>query len=380
MTSKFRVEHLSDTQLVQRLRAHVAQHNVTTAELLAHLSEVDARRLFCDEACGSLFDYCVKRLGFSEPATSKRITAARLARRFPIILEMLAGGELHLSALMLLSKHLTEENHLELLGASSSKSKREIERDLAERFPAKDVPATIRKVPQRAGSKPTSPVEPATTPGDPLAEAVGAANTEPSSGRATKPVSSGQSFALSAPPKPAPRGVVTPLAPQRYKIQFTARQDLRDKLEQAQELLRHQIPDGDLAQIFDRALSLLVAEVKKKRFGVGRARRARKASKSKQGKARSRHIPAHVKRTVYERDGGRCTFVDATGRRCETRGGLELHHLHAFGKGGENHVDNLALACKGHNAHAARRDYGADAIARAQRRRSEHSAANTEPS
>src|SRR3989304_2258602 len=106
-----------------------------TADLVAHLAEVDARRLYLDEACSSMFTYCVERLRMSEPTAYKRIEAARAARRFPVIFERIAAGELHLAAVTLLAPRLTEDNHLELLAEAAHRSKREVERLLARRFP-----------------------------------------------------------------------------------------------------------------------------------------------------------------------------------------------------------------------------------------------------
>ena len=78
---------------------------------------------------------------------------------------------------------------------------------------------------------------------------------------------------------------------------------------------------------------------------------------------RTLRIPAAVKRAVYERDGGRCRYVDAQGRRCTARDGLEFHHRHPFGHGGNHSVDNVALACHAHTRYLAEVDYGGAAMA-----------------
>src|SRR5882672_4422336 len=96
------------------------------------------------------------------------------------------------------------------------------------------------------------------------------------------------------------RAVVAPLTEETYKVQFTASRAFRDKLRQAQDLLRHRVPDGDLAAILERALDVLIDDVKKERFAVGR--KARQAPKEEVGS--SRHIPDAIKRAVYERDEG----------------------------------------------------------------------------
>jgi hypothetical protein len=119
-----------------------------------------------------------------------------------------------------------------------------------------------------------------------------------------------------------------PIAPERYKIQFTAGRETYEKLRRAQDLLRHVVPDGDPAIIVDRALTLLVRELERTKIGTGdRPRAGRAASPG------SRHVPAAVKRTVWQRDGGRCAFVGAQGRCAET-GFLEYHHVVPFAEGG----------------------------------------------
>src|SRR3990170_1430553 len=140
-------EHLSNKELIAALPLLVQRESQAIAELVAHLAEVDARRLYRDQAVPSMHQYCVDALHLSEGATYKRITAARTARRFPLILEMLADGRLHLSAVCLLASHLTQENHPSLLESAVHRSKRGVELVLAERFPKPDVPQSIRKLP-----------------------------------------------------------------------------------------------------------------------------------------------------------------------------------------------------------------------------------------
>lgn len=138
-----------------------------------------------------------------------------------------------------------------------------------------------------------------------------------------------------------------PDAPAGYKIQFTADRDTYDKLRQAQALLRHQNPYGDIAPIINKALTLLIADIERHRLGiVGQPRTARATAEG------SRHIPARVRRTVWERDGGQCAFRGPRGR-CEERGFLEFHHVRPFAKGGAATVENIQLRCRAHNVYEA---------------------------
>src|SRR3954447_25139517 len=106
---------LSYDERLSDLRSLVGQGHVLVARLLAYLAEVEERRLDLESACSSLFDFCLRRLAMSEDEACRRVAAARLTRRFPVALEMIERGELHLTGLLLLRDYLTNENHQELL-------------------------------------------------------------------------------------------------------------------------------------------------------------------------------------------------------------------------------------------------------------------------
>ena len=153
---------------------------------------------------------------------------------------------------------------------------------------------------------------------------------------------------------PAPRAAeVKPIAPARYKIQFTVSRETYDKLRRAQDLLRHVVPNGDPATIVGRALGLLLEELERSR--IGKTAYPREAGESKRD---SRHVPAAVKRTVWERDGGPCAFRGSHGRCTET-GFLEYHHVVPFASSGETTASNLELRCRAHNQYEADLWFGA---------------------
>src|SRR2546428_1699156 len=134
----YKLSHLSDDELLRDLAALVATDRATTAALLAHLAEVDARRLYLPAAHPSMYSWCVHELGLSEQSAFKRIRAARTARQFPAIFPALAEGRLHGSPVLLLAPYLTPETADELLGAAAHRTNTEIEQLLAQRFPRAD--------------------------------------------------------------------------------------------------------------------------------------------------------------------------------------------------------------------------------------------------
>lgn len=158
---------------------------------------------------------------------------------------------------------------------------------------------------------------------------------------------------------------VEPLAPGRFRVQFTASTELRDKLERLQALMRSTVPGGDLAKVIDVAVTRELERVEARRFG--RTKKPRKRLAQADTAASSRHIPAPVRRFVEQRDGGRCTFRDKHGRRCSERHDLEFHHVLPFGLGGDHAPESLVLMCRTHNALAAEQDFGKDTISRHRR-------------
>jgi hypothetical protein len=326
INSQKAVALLSDPELLARTHELVDRSHCTEADLLVHLGEIDHRKLFLEAAFPSMFAYCVGEFRFSEDAAYSRILVARAARELPAMIGALRCGQVHLTGLRLLAPHLTGENHRELLAQAAGKTKSEIEELLARLAPRPAIAPTIRKLPER--SAPTS--------AEPLA------------------------LRLAPAPATAPREdcrtVIAPLAEETYKVQFTASRELRDKLKQAQDLLRHRVPDGDLARIVEKGLDLLIDQVKKERFAVGRKPRQQSAAATQE--TPSRHVPGPIRRKVYERDCGRCTFVDEGGHRCPETGNVEFDHVDGFARTHVHDPDRIRLLCRAHNQHAAEKTYG----------------------
>ena len=216
---KVGVESLGGRELIVATRDLVRRSSSLEAEILAHLGEIDARRLYLDCAYPSMFAFCVEELGLSEDAAYNRITVARAARRLPAILPAIESGAVHLTGMRLLVPHLTPENHRAVLDEATGKSRREIEEMVAR-------------------------------------------------------------FSSWLPIRFDRRASIMPLGEGAFEIRFTGDSALRDKIYKAQALLRHRVPDGNLTEIFSAALDALVAAVEKERFGVG-ARPRKRATAAK---------------------------------------------------------------------------------------------------
>jgi hypothetical protein len=348
------LEAVSDAVLQKGLKALLTKGARTEARIVAHLAEVDARKLHLAMGASSLFDYCLSRLGLSNNEAFHRITAARLARRFPLIFELLERRDVHLTAVCLLRDYLTIENHAELLREVSHKTKTEIEELLAQRFPQSTASSRLRK---RPGFEPRS------------------------------------------------EG--------RYLLQLNVSAALKHKIELARDLMSHANPSGDLEVVVERALDELNARLQSRRFAQAKSTRSHgskpqglePASARVQGAARAEahtggapsrtttpctnlhppladstklprfghsktegrraHVHHDVRRAVVARDGQRCAFVGEDGHRCEARAFLQFHHQRAWALGGADTVENLSLTCRAHNRLLAERELGAERVAQA---------------
>jgi 5-methylcytosine-specific restriction endonuclease McrA len=286
--------HCSDADLLALATELVGSHREITARLVACLGEIEGRRLHLVAGFHSMFEFCTRELRMSEGEAFRRILAARLGRRFPVVHTLLASGAVHLSTLELVREHLTESNHAELLTVISGKGKRDVALLLAVRFPRADVPSRIR------------------------------------------------------------RGRIGPLAEHRFKVEFSASDELVEKLELCRDLMSHANPTRDIGVIVDRALELLLDDLQRKRLARSKQPRPPRGTP----RTASPRISNEVRRRVYERDGLQCTYVSPDGRRCEARSFLELDHAHPRALGGGNQAENLRVRCRAHNQLWAEQAFG----------------------
>jgi hypothetical protein len=327
---------LTDDALTVELACLAGREREATATFIVHLAEFDGRRLYEGAGYPSMFAYCRAVLRLSEDAAYNRIKAARAARDYPEIAGMLAEGSLSPTTVRLLAPHLTSSNNPALLRAAAGLGIEGVKELLARLFPQPDVAASVRKLPSRATP---AAVEARRNVGaaDTCAASVSAPTT---SAGITPTIPAVTSTAPSKPP------LVRPLAPERYEVRFTADGETRRLLREAQDLLGHALPTGDLGAVFHRALSLLVADLKRKQFGGTSRPRSDRAPNTD-----SRTPAAAVRREVAARDAGRCRFVSRDGHRCEATRFLEFHHVVPHARGGRATVDNIQLRCRAHNGH-----------------------------
>jgi len=328
----WQLDAISDTRLRSALVELLAVGYRTEARIVAHLAEVEQRKLHLRDGSPSLFDYCTRVLHLSNSEAFHRITAARIARRFPVVFELIERRQLHLTAVCLLRDYLTPENHQELLAEAAHKTKGQVEELLARRFPRPDVESRIRKLPPSralpasvavpqalstaaipaaatpAAATPTAAIPAAAIPAAAIPTA--ATPTAPTVATQTAPTVAIPTVAIptaaipaaaipaaaipaaaipaAATPTAASSSVMTPRTPQvssrveplseaRYRIQLNASATLKEKLERLRALTRHSNPSGDIAVVIERALDVALEKVQRQRFaetGRPRIRRA----------------------------------------------------------------------------------------------------------
>ncbi len=383
---------ISDDELFVTVQQLTARSNVALADLLAHLGEVERRGVHRLRACASLYAYCIYELRMSEDAAFRRSKAARLVREYPELGDAIAKGEIHLTGVLMIGPHLGGERHAEILRRARYRSKRELLRLLAEIEPKPEVPALVEPIgPAPAGratheafvealAGPVRDLPPGRRPENWLAEGD---DDGPARGDDTRAgsVSAGE-----------PTAEAEQQRELRYRVQFTASQEFVDLLEEARNLIPlrglprvvgHETPRATLPEIQVRALRALVRELRVRKRAASRKNPAPVPQASEPAPAQPlhglattpdaapgtpatpvrpgiRHIPASVRRAVFDRDRARCSYRDDRGERCREIFGLEVHHRHAHALGGSATLDNLELRCRAHNTLAAEQDFGRD--------------------
>lgn len=312
----------SDDELLRNAPLHARNECSSTSVLLADIGEIDARRLYVPAGYPSLSEYCRGALKLSEDAAGRRIHAARAARRFPAIFAMCADGSLGLTAVNLLAPHLTDANADELLADAAGKSRTEVEQLIRARKPTTEVVGWVQPLATPCDSPAPARVEAASP----------AAGTSP-------------------PPRrnePAPARV-KPIASGRFAVQGTIGKRAADALRFAQDTTGNEV-----SAILEAALVLYEAHLRKRTCGAADAPRRRPRATNS-----ARHVPMHVRRAVWERDGGRCSFTSDDGHRCGSTRRLQYDHIVPVARGGESTVDNVRLRCHAHNQYEAERTFGA---------------------
>ena len=350
------------------------------ARIIAHISEISRREANILLSYGSLFEYCVKRLGLSEGSVSRRIQVARVCRRFPRILGALYEGALTLTTASLIAPHLTEANAERLIAEARGKTKREVKEIVVRFSPKPEFRPSRRKISRPGAADPS------------LAEAQ--AELDAAWARVCEKRKEGS---RSSDPQP----IFEPASEDRYNYRFAAGREVTEKLERFAEVIGVELPHLHMEEVLGKALEIaLEKKDPKQKLERRHKREARKKEKEtrpeknadtegekprtkpdrpRPGKLlhemndisepvreapRSRRVPSPVQERVLARAGYRCEYRGPDGRRCASRAGLEIEHTRPYAVYKSHDERYLRAFCPRHNQLAAREYYGARFIAR----------------
>ena len=415
------LELLEARRLRDLIAALLRREQAAMADFLLALSDFDRRRGW--EALGhaSLFSFLVAELHLSNSAAFYRKSAARLLQDFPEVIEPLREGRLCLSTIAELAKVLTEENRAVMVPRFFGLSAREAQELVAELQPRpapplRDLMTSVTRVVSPTGPAPSLRLELPSASGSLLAGSEARRSNTDSQSLLTSEV------APTHPARVAPRpDEFEPLTASLTRLHFNVRREVVKKVEAARRGLGHAIPNATLEQVLEAALDLLLEKQARARGQVKRPRTtlaaatppmeaalaaatalmeshyppasphveaqgvtstSQKATPTQAPREstplalapteppparRTGHretIPASVRRAVWARDQGRCSWPLDGGGCCGSTHRLELDHIIPWAEWGPSTLENLRVACAAHNSLAARRAFGAPCVER----------------
>lgn len=332
----------SSRRLAELLRS---EHN-QLAEFLVAVAEFDRDRLWRQLGYASLFKFLHHELGLSNAAAFYRKTAAELIQRFPEVVEPLRDGRLCITSVVELARVMTDENRAEVLPRFFDRSKREAKALAAEIRPADVIPRreVVTEVP---GSVAFHPGETAMTRPAGVQAPVGAdAGVTPGASTRGKPgIPQGAPTVRSA--------VAEPLTAELCRLHLTVTRKFLAKLDSARDGQSHAQPGASAGEVIETALDLLLEHQAKRRGAVANPQANPRPSGPD-------HLPAAVRRAVWDRDQGRCQWPLDSGGHCNSTWQVEVDHVVPRALGGPSTVENCRLLCRSHNDLAARLVYGND--------------------
>jgi len=341
--------------LTDNLADLLRREHAALGEFLLALADFDRRRLWVDLGYTSLFYFLHRELRLSKAAAQYRKVAAELIQRVPAVVEPLRDGRLCLTSVIEAAKVVTPENFGTVLPRLFGLSRREAMEIVAELQPhpappRRTVVTSPRAAPARVGSAASLTANaPAglcakVAVGSPdeltLSEsAVPRGSTEHSSGAAGSPDELTLGETALAPAAVARPAEIVPLTAQERRIHVTVSARFLRKLEDAAAALSHALPGAPAEAILEAGLDLLLAQAEKRRGVVEKPRKS-------PGPAKADHIPAHVKRAVWARDGGKCQWPLASDGICGCTRRLQFDHIQPLALGGKSTVENVRLLCR----------------------------------
>ena len=296
------LENLSDKELLARTHEVIHEERKMTVKVLWHLRELERRQVFAARGFASLFDFCVQALGFSEGAASRRIRAMRLTREVPGVAKAIQSGQASLTTVSYLQSFLQQERKLR-----------------QKAYTAEEKEALLKAIENKTKTQ-------------------------------------CEKFFYSISPASAlPRERARVISEELTELRFHADQELMNKLERVRGLLAHKEVKAEEAPPAE-AGAVSTSPENEAPCQIEPERRVPQDW---------RYIPVALRRFIWKRDQGKCTYVDPdTGRACTSRYGIEFDHTLPLAQGGTTCAENLRLLCRAHNVYEATQSFGTDVMRR----------------
>jgi hypothetical protein len=322
---------ISDSELLSLTKRLASEERRIGIEVLHHLREIDARKLFASLGFSSLFVYCTTELGYSEGGAYRRIATMRLLRDVPEYESKLEEGAVSVATLSQVQSFLVQEK-----------------RQLGKTYSTKEKLLLLAQVEGKSSQQTERLL----------------ATVSPQVARAEK---------------------ARIISADETEIRFTAGRELMGKIERLKNLLGHKPGTQSFAGLINELTEIAIKKLdpmaqvgrsKKKKNKVSESAPPDQSMQSLpqvevvqpkkslplvevESKKATRYISVAVTRAVWSRDGGQCTFINSKNKqRCACRHALELEHILPFATGGNSSAENLKLLCPAHNLHAAVQAYG----------------------
>ncbi|MGK5086692.1 DUF222 domain-containing protein [Bdellovibrionota bacterium FG-2] len=294
---------LSKPELIFETKAAILEERKATTRILFCFREIETRMLHAEQGFPSLHEMAIKFFGLSEGAAHRRISAMRLLKEVPELAPALEEGRLSLSVASTVQDFFRAE--------------------------------------KRANKKTYVPSEKLQL----LKQMEGKSKRD----------CERQLRAIS--PHPETQEQTRILSDKTTEVRFVMTKELEEKLIKLRGLLAHQTKgDSSYLKLFSVLADIALEKVDP---AEKQTKTVRKTSPERLDKIPSRYVPARVNQEVWHNAQGQCEYVDAeTGRRCESKWGLERDHVVPFAKGGATETSNLRLCCSLHNTLAAIQAYG----------------------
>jgi 5-methylcytosine-specific restriction endonuclease McrA len=352
-----------------RLAKLLGEERLAMVAFLLALVEFDGKRLWVDLGYASLFDYLHRELALSKTTAYFRMSAARLIRAFPEVVEPLRDGRLCITAVAELAKVLTRDNCAAVLPRFYGMASREAKAVTAALAPMEEPPFrdVITRVPLRAlevlslRAVPEADDSSVRGPDQHRAEV-----PEPTDNGVPNGTPVGCTAAVLQLAVPALRqDEVLPLTADLRRVHLTVSRAFEEKLTRAKVALSHKYPAGRLEEIFDAGLDLILEEHDRRKGALKKPKPQKTAparppaghdagSARARSRAENKDIPRPVKREVWRRDSGRCQWKLASGNPCGSQVRVQFDHVVPRSRGGPSTAANVRLLCAAHNIIAAR--------------------------